>query len=326
MSKRTINKQNKPYYLEYWVANNPLLSIDECEQLRKNYIKENNYQCIEYYRKRYPDKSEEELLEMRKNAVQNAQKKQEKNKLRQNNPNSKTNCSVEKRKQNSPYSIEYYRKRYPDKSEEELLEMRSKFVSSRKYVKENNSTTLEYYTSRGYSEEDAHILLANRQRTFTLEKCIAKYGEEKGRDVYNKRQQKWVKSLQNNFAKYGESRSSKSQIELQFVTEICNALNIPVPTKQKYINDIEGCYAYDFTYNHKMIEFNGDYWHCNPQIYNKDYLNKTINKYAWEIWQKDEKKINIAKKHGYDILVVWESEYLVNKDYVIEKCIKFLNQ
>ena len=326
MGKRIINKQNQPTYIEYWITNNPNLSIDECEQLRSTYVKENNYQCIEYYRKRYPDKTEEELVELRKTAINNAQKKQEKNKLGQNNPNSKTNCAPEKRKQNSPYSIEYYRKRYLDKTEEELVELRKKFIDSRKYIKENNSTTLEYYTSRGYSVDDARVMLANRQRTFSLEKCIEKYGEVEGYNIFNKRQQKWVKSLQNNFAKHGESRSSKSQIELQFVTEICNTLNISVPNKQKYINDTDGCYAYDFTYNHKIIEFNGDYWHCNPQIYNKDFINKTINKYAWEIWEKDERKINVAKKHGYDVLVVWESEYLVNKDYVIEKCIKFLNQ
>ena len=28
--------------------------------------------------------------------------------------------------------------------------------------------------------------------------------------------------------------------------------------------------------------------------YNKDYINKTVNKCAWEIWQKDEKKINLV--------------------------------
>jgi hypothetical protein len=325
MGKRIINKQNKPTYIEYWITNNPNLSIDECEQLRSAYVKENNYQCIEYYRKKYPDKTEEELIELRKIAIHNAQQKQKKNKLGQNNPNSKTNCTFEKRKQNSPYSIEYYRKRYPDKTEEELIELRKKFIDSRKYVKENNSTTLEYYTSRGYSIDDARVMLANRQRTFSLEKCIEKYGETEGYNVFNKRQQKWVKSLQNNFAKYGESRSSRSQLEIQFIGEICNKLNIDVPNKQKYINDKDGCYAYDFTYNHKIIEFNGDYWHCNPQIYNKDFIHKTMKITAYEIWQKDEHKISIAKKHGYDVLVVWESEYLINKDYVIEKCINFLN-
>ena len=267
MNKRKINKQNKPIYIEYWLLNYPELSVEECEIKRKQYSKEHNYQCIEYYRKRYPDKSEDELLELR-----------------------------------------------------------NVFINSRKYVKENNSNTLEYYISRGYSEEEAHIMLANRQRTFTLEKCIAKYGEEKGLFIFNERQQKWIKSLQDNFIKYGESRSPKSKIELQFITELCEKLNIEVPNKQKYINDPDGCYAYDFTYNHKIIEFNGDYWHCNPQIYNKDFIHRTMKISAYEIWKKDEMKINVAKKHDYDVLVVWESEYLVNKDYVLEKCIKFLNQ
>lgn len=324
MNRRKINKQNKPIYIEYWLLNHPELSIEECEIKRKQYSKEHNYQCIEYYRKKYPDKTEEELEYIRKCAIKNAQLKQ--NKTGQNNPNSKTNCSEKKRKQNSPYSIEYYRKRYPDKTEEELIEIRKNFISNRKYIKENNSNTLEYYISKGYSIDDAKVMLSNRQRTFSLDKCIEKYGEEQGLIIFNKRQQKWIKSLQDNFRKYGESRSTKSKIELQFITELCGKLNIKVPNKQKYINDPDGCYAYDFTYNHKIIEFNGDYWHCNPQIYNKNFIHKTMKISAYEIWKKDEMKIGIAKKHGYDVLVVWESEYLVNKDYVLEKCINFLNQ
>ena len=39
----------------------------------------------------------------------------------------------------------------------------------------NNSTRIEYYTARGLSEEDAVIALSERQRTFSLEKCIEKY-------------------------------------------------------------------------------------------------------------------------------------------------------
>ena len=316
------NRSKCKQFLEYWINNFPELSKDECENLRKQYVKENNYQCIEYYKKRFPDKSLEELEVLRVKAVNKSQSKQIK--FGDKNPNSKKNASVQKRKENSPYSIEYYKKRFPDKSLEELEVLRKKFVSGRKYIKENHSNTLEYYTSRGHTKEEAKVLLANRQRTFSLDKCIEKYGEENGKKIFESRQAKWLKSLQHNFMTLGESRSSKSQGEIELIKMICDKLGIDVPTKQKYICGEDHNYAYDFEYNHKIIEYNGDYWHCNPQIYSSDYIHKTTKLTAAEIWKKDADKINTAKKYGYDVLVVWESEYLLNKNYVIEKCINFL--
>ena len=43
MNKRKINKQNRPSYIEYWIAKNPDMPLDDCENLRKNYIKEHSY-------------------------------------------------------------------------------------------------------------------------------------------------------------------------------------------------------------------------------------------------------------------------------------------
>ena len=59
-------------------------------------------------------------------------------------------------------------------------------------------------------------------------------------------------------------------------------------------------------------------------IYHKDFIHRTKKITAYEIWKEDEEKMNAAKQNGYDVLVVWESEYLLNKEYIIEKCIKFL--
>jgi hypothetical protein len=49
-----------------------------------------------------------------------------------------------------------------------------------------NNTTIEYYLKKGMSLDDAKISLIERQRTFTLEKCIDKYGEEQGRQIWMK--------------------------------------------------------------------------------------------------------------------------------------------
>lgn len=57
------------------------------------------------------------------------------------------------------------------------------------------STRLDFYLNRGYSEKEAKEQLKKRQRTFTLEKCIEKYGEKAGRARWEERQRKWQNTL-----------------------------------------------------------------------------------------------------------------------------------
>jgi len=47
---------------------------------------------------------------------------------------------------------------------------------------------------------------------------------------------------------------------------------------------------------------------------------------AKEVWDRDEIKLNLARNSGYEILVIWESEILKNKNEVINKCKNFLTQ
>lgn len=67
-----------------------------------------------------------------------------------------------------------------------------------------------------------------------------------------------------------------------------------------------------------IIEFHGDYWHCNPKKYAADYLNKKKSMYAHEIWAHDAKKKMLAESAGYRLISVWDSEYKKNKNYITE--------
>lgn len=58
-----------------------------------------------------------------------------------------------------------------------------------------------------------------------------------------------------------------------------------------------------------IIEYNGDYWHCNPKKYKPNYYHKRIKKTAQEIWLKDQQKSNFFKLLGYDVIVIWESDW-----------------
>lgn len=57
------------------------------------------------------------------------------------------------------------------------------------------STQIGYWTNKGYSEDEAKLKLSERQRTFTLEKCVEKYGEAEGRNRWEARQNKWITTL-----------------------------------------------------------------------------------------------------------------------------------
>lgn len=95
------------------------------------------------------------------------------------NPSKKENC---RNGRNSIWSTNF--RGYDGLSDEEKT-ARIKALGERAQAsrdsRHNNATKIDYYLVRGYSEQDAKKALRERQRTFTLEKCIAKYGEEKGR-------------------------------------------------------------------------------------------------------------------------------------------------
>jgi G:T-mismatch repair DNA endonuclease (very short patch repair protein) len=61
-----------------------------------------------------------------------------------------------------------------------------------------------------------------------------------------------------------------------------------------------------------IIEINGDYWHLNPKMYGSNYFDKSRNVTSDEIRKKDKQKIEIAEKHKYKTLTLWEFD-LKNK-------------
>ena len=65
---------------------------------------------------------------------------------------------------------------YKGRTDEEIEHLRIK--ATKHDVKGRNTNQIEYWIKKGFSEEEAKMKVAERQRTFTLEKCIEKYGKE----------------------------------------------------------------------------------------------------------------------------------------------------
>lgn len=85
-------------------------------------------------------------------------------------------------------------------------------------------------------------------------------------------------------------------------------------------------YNVDILYENKIIEYFGDYWHANPKKYSSDWKHKHLNKRADEIWISDKNRIKNLEDRGYDVLVIWETDWHNDKINSIKRINKFLNE
>jgi len=195
-------------------------------------------------------------------------------------------------------------------------------------------SNIEYWINKGCSKEEARQNVSEHQSTFSLQKCILKYGDEDGKKRFNKRQNKWLNSLLTN----GNMVIGYSKISQDLFYKILETYDINNRDKIYFATHNSefkldkkegGVWLYDFTdiENKKIIEFNGDMFHGNPKKYNSmdnpHPFRKTIT--AQEMWDKDKQKLEVAIEKGFDVMVIWDSEYRWgNKQEIINKCIKFL--
>jgi len=211
------------------------------------------------------------------------------------------------------------------------------------YMRGKTWTSKDYWIKKGYTLEEAESTVSEKQSTFSLRKCIEKYGEEKGIEIWKSRQEKWIKTL--------DSKSDEEKMEILRKKTFANKAYSNI-SQELFFSIIENemvdkkkCFFYllneekilehgkdifkpDFIYNNKIIEFFGNYWHANPKFYSnfeKKIRRGTKNYSVESIWKIDEYRLNFFKKNGYEVLVIWEEDYRKDKKTTIKKCIEFLN-
>lgn len=243
----------------------------------------------------------------------------------------------------SPFSTKFVN--YENLTEKEKEEAKQK--AHKDYVlsipKEKLCTSKQYWVNKGMSGEEAEKTLSARQSTFSLEKCIQKHGEEKGLEVFTARQEKWLSTLN---SKPEEEQQRINRLKMTgrsgAVSKISTELFSQLPAGGRFgvVSEYsEGEVAFrmengklafiDYVLGNKSIEFNGDYWHANPNIYNGDkefFFRKNKKKTAKDVWEADAFKIEQMQKAGFEVLVIWESDYRKDKQGTIQKCLNFLKQ
>ncbi len=177
--------------------------------------------------------------------------------------------------------------------------------------KEDRPMNVEYWVKRGMTEEEAKAEVSRRQTTFSLEKCIERYGEEAGLKRWQERQELW-------HSNYKKSNYSKISQELFFkLAEAISDAQFAERHGEKVFKTLNGSvYKLDFWCPSikKIIEFDGDYWHSEKFLQANPERNANRDK---EILSTDE---------SIRIMHVKEIEYKRDKKGTIEKCLEFLKE
>jgi G:T-mismatch repair DNA endonuclease (very short patch repair protein)/predicted RNA-binding Zn-ribbon protein involved in translation (DUF1610 family) len=122
------------------------------------------------------------------------------------------------------------------------------------------------------------------------------------------------KTIRSGKIKSGVTSKKEKQI-IQFLKEL------NVHSIQSYRVDTKICDIFIPAYN-LIIEYFGDYWHCNPTKYDKNYFNQKKGMLSKEIWDYDKKKIDLIINYGYNLEVIWENDL----KYDNKKIITILNK
>lgn len=205
---------------------------------------------------------------------------------------------------------------------------------------EGYTTRLDYWIKKGFTEDEAHSMLHKRQRTFSLDICVAKYGEEEGFKRWKARQDIWLTSyydkteeeLEDIFNRKGIRTHGTSTTAVTFFdrlrTPTCRYCDRK-DNKEIVIKTELRAYSVDYCEpeKKKVIEFYGDIWHANPILFEgEDYpiYWSTTAKSAQEMWETDKFKLAQLNAAGYDVLVIWELDWKQDPDKTIQRCKDFL--
>jgi len=212
-------------------------------------------------------------------------------------------------------SLEWYIKKYGD------IEGRKRSkIHFDKISHANKKTTL----TKKYGEERANKIANDKKQT--LENFIKRYGEIEGKERYTK----WITTCTIS-GKYIEGRYTlSSRCSYDFFVKLSDMLiknNLVKDTDIIYANGVNCEYQIQYFNNENKlrwyfldyvilskkinIEFNGSQYHANPILSEEEknkwqslFLNKTFN----EITDKDDKRDEIIKQHGFTILKVWDTD------------------
>lgn len=156
--------------------------------------------------------------------------------------------------------------------------------------------------------------------------CLQKYGATSSLGNRNV-----IKKCQESRFKNSSPTGPTSKLAEECFLEIYNKLPEKIKvdcrflplTKEfgKYGNNRYNYYDFVIPSLKFCIEFNGNYWHANPELYEANHIfsywdNKMT---AQEVWNKDKLKYDILINEGFTVNIIWEKNYRDNKEKIINE-------
>lgn len=166
-----------------------------------------------------------------------------------------------------------------------------------------------------YTKKEQERLLESLQSQERRKKIRLKLtGKEKSPEqkafIKKMGQEQWFKDLQREkmVKRLKEGAFSvSSQIELEFIDKCIKPLGVEY-IKQYYIKELTHFCDIYFPKKNIIVEFNGDFWHCNPS----KYPNGPIHHIQETKIMKDANLRTYCDMHDILLIEIWESEYKEN--------------
>lgn len=173
-----------------------------------------------------------------------------------------------------------------------------------KYVEKQSHTKSWNYLVEKYGEEKAKEI--NSQKSLTLENFIRKYGDDEG----PKRWEEYMIKRSNPYSKISQILfdSIDKHLSKKYTTYYATKND-----GEWFVKGKEQVYYLDYFIKELniCIEFNGNSWHGNPNMFKPTDHCHPIYKdlTALELQKKDKKRIKELKSFGITTYIIWEADY-----------------
>lgn len=182
------------------------------------------------------------------------------------------------------------------------------------YCERQAYTSTNQYLIEEFGEKRAKDIMLLKARD--IKGYIAIYGEKEGQRLYDE------------YIETTKDKKQYSKFSKIFFDELCDKLKENnIELSYWYGNNehwrwskSKKLYFFDFFIPEikLVIELNGDYWHCNPKIYNESYVHELRHMTAKEIWEYDDERYGIIKNElNYNLEIIWENDIRKHRNDVI---------
>jgi len=110
-------------------------------------------------------------------------------------------------------------------------------------------------------------------------------------------------------------RKNYSQGQMQWLNYMC----VETPDVRHILNHEDGEYripnsryhadGYSVS-NNRIYEYDGDFYHGNPKIHNQDDMNRRTKTTFGELYENTLNKKQFCEDSGYNVISIWESEWV----------------